>query len=72
MRAAEHLRDLHAARPAVPKSGRAAGHVLPAQGTAKGGEPVTAISGIDIIDDVDDYADAAIALGCGDDNPYQK
>jgi hypothetical protein len=27
---------------------------------------------IEIIDNVDDYADAAIDLGCGDDNPYQK
>ncbi len=27
---------------------------------------------IEIIDDVDTYADVAIELGCGDDNPYQK
>jgi hypothetical protein len=33
---------------------------------------MTATSDIAIIDDVDDYADVAIDLGCGDDNPYQK
>lgn len=32
----------------------------------------TTISDTTIIDDVDDYADTALALGCGDDNPYQK
>jgi hypothetical protein len=26
----------------------------------------------EIIENVDDYADDAIELGCGDDNPYQK
>jgi hypothetical protein len=26
---------------------------------------------IEIIDDVDQYAEAAIDLGCGDDNPYR-
>lgn len=27
---------------------------------------------VEIIDNVDDYADEALELGCGDDNPYQK
>jgi hypothetical protein len=26
----------------------------------------------EIVDNVDEYADAALDLGCGDDNPYQK
>lgn len=26
---------------------------------------------IEVIEDVDEYAEAAIGLGCGDDNPYQ-
>lgn len=29
-------------------------------------------SDAEIIDDIDDYADQALELGCGDDNPYQK
>lgn len=27
---------------------------------------------IEVIEDVDEYADDSIDLGCGDDNPYQK
>lgn len=29
-------------------------------------------TGVAIIDNVSDYADVMIDLGCGDDNPYQK
>jgi hypothetical protein len=31
---------------------------------------MTGIEEIEIIEDVDEYAEAAIDLGCGDDNPY--
>lgn len=57
---------------ALPQGERSPGLVLPAQGTTRGCSPVDGADEIEIIDNVDDYADAAIDLGCGDDNPYQK